>query len=179
MASRAITKQSKRRELLEKLRDLGRQMSTQTVFLHQALAQGVGLNATDAKCIDLILRAPEGRITAGRLSEMSGLTTGAVTHILDRLEKRGFVVRARDTDDRRKVFVRVRLESLETLVPQYEAIGKAFLQLADEYRDDELQLICDYMERAAVVSERELAKLVTARRDPGHRVSREVRGRRI
>ena len=47
-----------RRELLNRLWDLGRIMSTQTVFLHQAIAQSVGLNATDTKCIDLILRGP-------------------------------------------------------------------------------------------------------------------------
>src|SRR5579859_4524571 len=98
-----------RRALMAKLWDLGRQMSTQTVFLHQALAQSVGLNATDTKCIDLILRGPDGTVTAGRLSELSGLTTGAITHILDRLERRGFVERVRDTEDRRKVFVRVRM----------------------------------------------------------------------
>ncbi len=51
------SKKPNRRELLSKLWDLGRQMSTQTVFLHQAIAQSVGLNATDTKCIDLILRA--------------------------------------------------------------------------------------------------------------------------
>jgi DNA-binding MarR family transcriptional regulator len=98
---------------------------------------------------------------------LSGLTTGAVTPILDRLEKLGFIVRTRDTDDRRKVFVSVCPEPLATLVPQYESIGRAFLQLADEYRDNDLQLLCDYMEKTAAVSERELAKLVSARRDRG------------
>jgi hypothetical protein len=71
--------------------DLGRSTNTQTVFLHQAIAQSVGLNATDTKCIDLILSHPEGYITAGSLSGMTGLTTGAITHILDRLEKRQFI----------------------------------------------------------------------------------------
>src|SRR5215472_2713476 len=105
-------KKSKRRQLLNKLWDLGRKVSTQTVFLHQAIAQSVGLNATDTKCIDLILRGPEDRVTAGWLSDMTGLTTGAITHILDRLEKRQFIERARDTRDRRKVFVRVNLDSI-------------------------------------------------------------------
>ena len=82
---------SKRRELLNKIRDLGRKVSTQTVFLHQAIAQSFGLNATDTKCIDLILGDADGSVTAGWLSDRTGLTTGAVTHILDRLEKRGFI----------------------------------------------------------------------------------------
>ena len=86
--------ESTRRELLNKLWELGRKMSTQTVFLHQAIAQSVGLNATDTKCIDLILRGPGGSVTAGWLSDTTGLTTGAITHILDRLEKRQFIERA-------------------------------------------------------------------------------------
>ena len=155
---------SKRSELLNKLWDLGRKVSTQTVFLHQAIAQSVGLNATDTKCIDLILRGSEGSVTAGRLSIMTGLTTGAITHILDRLEKRRFIERLRDTRDRRKVFVRVLPESLKPLIPKYEAIGRAYISLAAQYSVNELQLICDYLEKTCVVSERELANAVTAGR---------------
>ena len=89
--STPASKKSDRRELLSKLWDLGRSMSTQTVFLHQAIAQSVGLSATDTKCIDLILRGPEEGVTAGWLSDATGLTSGAITHILDRLEKRRYI----------------------------------------------------------------------------------------
>jgi DNA-binding MarR family transcriptional regulator len=152
-----------RRKFLERLLDLGRVVSTRTVFLHQAIAQQVGLNATDTKCIDLILRGPPDGVTAGWLSEQTGLTTGAITHIIDRLERRGFAERVRDTEDRRRVFVRVRLESLAPLGPLYEAIGKAYGNLAKRYTDTELAVICDYMERASHVSER----LLTTLRAPG------------
>jgi DNA-binding MarR family transcriptional regulator len=163
--SRQKTKRPARAELLEKLWNLGRKVSTQTVFLHQAIAQTVGLNATDTKCIDLILRGPDNAVTAGWLSEMTGLTTGAVTHILDRLEKRGFVERVRDTQDRRKVFVRVHPESLEPLVPKYEEVGKAYMRLVEQYNDRELQLVVEYMEKTSAISERELARLVAAARE--------------
>lgn len=162
--STTASKKPKRRELLGKLWELGRTMSTQTVFLHQALAQSAGLNATDTKCIDLILRAPPEGATAGWLSDMSGLTTGAITHILDRLEKRGFVQRQRDTQDRRKIFIRVREESLKSLIPKYEAIGKAYMNLVEQYSDDQLQLICEYLEKTSEVSQRELAKVIAANR---------------
>jgi DNA-binding MarR family transcriptional regulator len=156
--------ESTRRELLKKLWELGRKMSTQTVFLHQAIAQSVGLNATDTKCIDLILRGPCGSVTAGWLSDTTGLTTGAITHILDRLEKRQFIERVRDTRDRRKVFIRVRPESLEPLIPKYEAMGKSYMSLVEQYGDEELQLICDYLEKTSEVSERELASMIAANR---------------
>jgi DNA-binding MarR family transcriptional regulator len=163
MSSPASSKSS-RRDLLKRLWDLGRTMSTQTVFLHQAIAQSVGLNATDTKCVDLILRSPNSIVTAGWLSGATGLTTGAITHILDRLEKRGFIERVRDTEDRRKVFIRVRPQSLVTLMPKYEAIGEAYLRLAEQYRDKELQVICDYLEKASEVSQRELVRLISSNR---------------
>jgi DNA-binding MarR family transcriptional regulator len=139
-------------------------MSTQSVFLHQAIAQSFGLNATDTKCVDLILSHPVGSVTAGQLSAMTGLTTGAVTHILDRLERRQIIERVRDTRDRRKIFVRVKPQSLEPLLPQYEAIGKAFADLVDQYSDEELQLICDYMEKASAVANQQLVNIAGGNR---------------
>src|SRR5579862_9804040 len=149
----------RRKFLLQRLLDLGRLVSTRTVFLHQAIAQQVGLNATDTKCVDVILRGPPDGVTAGWLSVETGLTTGAITHILDRLEQRDVIERVRDTEDRRRVFVRVRPESLAPMAPLYDAIGEAFGALSKRYTDPELEVICDYMERASEVSERELAKL--------------------
>ncbi|HEX3624734.1 MAG TPA: MarR family transcriptional regulator [Verrucomicrobiae bacterium] len=133
-------------------------MSTQTVFLHQAIAQSAGLNATDTKCIDLILRREEERVTAGWLSQQSGLTTGAITHILDRLEKRRYIRRIRDTQDRRRVFITVNHASLKPLTPKYEAIGNAFMAILEQFSDAELQLICNYLEKASEVSRQELSK---------------------
>lgn len=170
--SRSIFKPPKRKELLKKFSDLGRRASTQTVFLHQAIAQTFGLNATDTKCVDLILSHPAGSVTAGQLSGMTGLTTGAITHILDRLEKRHIVERVRDTRDRRRIFVRVNLQSLEPLIPHYEAIGKAFTDLVDQYSDDELRLICDYMEKASAVAEQQLANLSAGAGSPAAAKSR-------
>ena len=156
--SRKISKQFRREELLKKFSDLGRRVSTQTVFLHQAIAQTFGLNATDTKCVDLIL-THAGSVTAGQLSGMTGLTSGATTHILDRLEKRQIINRVRDTQDRRRVFVQVNPRSLELLMPQYEAIGKAYVNLVDQYSDEELQLICDYMEKASALAQQQLASM--------------------
>ena len=168
-----MRKKACRRDLLNQIADLGRRISTQTVFLHQAIAQTVGLNATDTKCIDLILSHSERTMTAGELSDKTGLTTGAITHILDRLERRRFIKRVRDKQDRRKVLVRVRPESLAPLVPRYEEVGKAYMALAEEYSDDELAVICDYMDRASAISEEEVANVVgrwrgrsASKRDP-------------
>ena len=95
------------------------------------------------KCLDLILGGPSGFVTAGWLFERTGLTAGAATHILDRLEKRRLVERVRDTQDRRKVFIRVRPEGLEPLIPKYEEISEAYMGLAEQYDDRQLKLTCD------------------------------------
>jgi DNA-binding MarR family transcriptional regulator len=154
-----------RPELLRRMWDLGREMSTQTVFLHQAIAQSAGLNATDTKCVDLILRNESGRVTAGWLSQQSGLTTGAITHILDRLEKRRYIRRIRDTEDRRRVFIAVNHASLKPLEPKFEAIGKAYMAMLEQFSDAELQLICDYLEKTSEVSKQELSKYTDKKQD--------------
>ena len=157
--STAKNREPRRAELLRRLWELGRQMSTQTVFLHQAIAQSFGLNATDTKCIDLMLHCQDEPVTAGWLSQQSGLTTGAITHILDRLERRHFIRRMRDTKDRRRIFVEVCPESLKPLIPKYESIGTAYMKLLDKFSDKELEFICNYLDETSEISKRELEKL--------------------
>ena len=137
----------------------------QTVFLHQAIAQKVGLNATDTRCLDLINSHSEGMATAGRLADLTGLTTGAITHILDRLEKRGIIERVRDSQDRRRVFIHVRGERVKPLLPKYEALGKAYMALLEHYSDTELMVIAGYMEKMSEMTERQMTDVVATRSD--------------
>ena len=137
----------------------------QTVFLHQAIAQTFGLNATDTRCLDLINSHSEGMVTAGRLSDLTGLTTGAITHILDRLQKRGVIERVRDSQDRRRVFIRVRGESVKPLLPKYEALGKAYTTLIEHYSNNELMVIAAYMEKMSEMTERLMTDVVATRSD--------------
>jgi DNA-binding MarR family transcriptional regulator len=155
-----------RQALLDKLSDLGRVSSTQTVFLHQVIAQSVGLNATDTKCVDLILRAPSGILTHGQLSLMTGLTTGAITHIVDRLERLGFVKRQRGQTDRRKVYLRVVPKSLTPLLPKYELVGRRHQKLLEDYTTEQLLLIIDYLEKPGEVSAKILEEMISLNREP-------------
>jgi len=83
--------------------------------------------------------------------------------------QRGFIERVRETRDRRKVLVRVRAESLKPLIPKYDAIGNAFLNMVEQYSEKELQLICEYLQKASEISARELARLIEANRArPSH-----------
>ena len=72
-------------------------------IVDEHVVEFLGINRTDGRCLDIVER--HGRMTAGALAEESGLTTGAVTALVDRLERAGYLRRARDTADRRKVFI--------------------------------------------------------------------------
>jgi DNA-binding MarR family transcriptional regulator len=93
-------------EVLARFGQLGRELSTMIVLFHSRIAEQMGLSGTDHKCLELAMRAKEP-LTAGQIAQLSGLSTGAVTGVIDRLERRGFVRRVRDPHDRRKVLVEV------------------------------------------------------------------------
>src|ERR687886_1270784 len=91
------------KEIIQAIVEKFKEMSTETIMFHQAVADVLGLHITDHKCLDLLHRF--GAMPAGRLTELSGLTTGAVTGIIDRLEQAGYARRANDPKDRRRTIV--------------------------------------------------------------------------
>jgi len=126
--------------------ELGRELSTTSIFFHQAIATKLGINVTDTRCFELMSRYAQGPLTAGDIARHAGLTTGAVTGILDRLEKAGLVERFRDASDRRKVFVRPCLEALQRVGRLYQGLAAASLKHASRYTTKELELVQDYLE---------------------------------
>src|SRR4030095_3865035 len=84
-----------------------RRHSTATVLFHAAIAEQLGLNATDHKAADLLMQ--RGPLSAGALAELAGVTTGSVTGMIDRLERAGWVRRTRDPADRRRIIVALAL----------------------------------------------------------------------
>ena len=97
-----------------------------------------------------------GPLTAGRLAEDSGLTTGAVTFILDRLEEAGMVTRRRDTEDRRRVWVEMVPEARERLAGLQRPIAEEMRQVAQRFKADELALVRDFMRQAKEVFQRQV-----------------------
>jgi DNA-binding MarR family transcriptional regulator len=113
--------------LLAGLDDAMRDAAGRTVLIHQAVAHRFGLNPTDLKCLDLARH--EERLTAGRLAEATGMSTSAITAVLDRMERAGFIERRRDAHDRRKVFVvstgRREAETARAFAPLQDAVHGA------------------------------------------------------
>jgi DNA-binding MarR family transcriptional regulator len=148
-----------REEVIQDIVDKLREMSTETVMFHQAVADELGLYITDHKCMDIIHRF--GAMPAGRLGEMTGLTTGAITGMIDRLEKAGYVKRANDPKDRRKTIVEpIRNKKLERkiemiFIPLHERMHK-FLS---SYSDSELTILLDAMTKLIKQTHEETKRL--------------------
>lgn len=142
---------AKREGLMEMIHDCARQSSTITVLFHQAVAERLGLNATDHKCMDILTRC--GLITAGQLAEITGLTTGAITGIIDRLEKAGLVRRERDPDDRRRVILQPTItpEREEQYRELFEPLARATRALCEEYTNEQLELLLGFFERSSSI----------------------------
>jgi DNA-binding MarR family transcriptional regulator len=126
--------------VVERFASLGRQLSQATVLFHTQIAEHVGLSATDHKCLDLAVQA-DHPLTAGQIAELSGLSTGAVTGVIDRLERAGFVRRVRDPHDRRKVLVEVSRGSLARYGNAYDGLTSALDRTLADYTEDELKAV--------------------------------------
>jgi DNA-binding MarR family transcriptional regulator len=132
-------------QLLDSLEEQSRELSTRTVILHHLIGERLGLNPTDHKCLDVIIRNGTP-MTASQLAEETGLSTGAITGVIDRLEKGGYVRRKRDQNDRRLVFINPLLEkAMVKLSPIFDPIKQASRNLYSKYNDQELAIILDFV----------------------------------
>ena len=113
--------------------------------LDEAVAAQVGLNRTDLRCLGIIYR--RGRLTAGELAEESGLTPGAITTVLDRMERAGFANRVADPADRRRVLVVSTAAARETGGRLYGEVEVASSAELAEHSSEELTVIRDYLRR--------------------------------
>jgi DNA-binding MarR family transcriptional regulator len=153
---------NKREEIIQAIIAKRKEMSTETIMFHQSVADVLGLHITDHKCLDLIRQY--GAMPAGRIAELTGLTTGAVTGIIDRLEKAGYVRRANDPKDRRRTIVEpVRNKKWERkieaiFIPFHEGMHK----LLSSYSDGELAFLLDVLTKSIEQTREESKKLRTS-----------------
>jgi DNA-binding MarR family transcriptional regulator len=162
--------------LVARLIDEMRETSTVTIMFHQAIADRLGMNVTDHKCAGILARS--GPITAGELARRTGLTTGAITGVVDRLEKSGFARRTRDPLDRRRVIIEPNAKQVERkIAPMFDSMARAAARLYEQYSARELALILDFAARSRAVAEEETRKLrehptPTAQTTPARRQAR-------
>ncbi|PRY46407.1 MarR family winged helix-turn-helix transcriptional regulator [Umezawaea tangerina] len=130
-------------DVLERFAWYAREMSALTVMFHSRVAEQMGVSATDEKCLDLAMRA-DGPLTAGRIAELSGLSTGAVTGVIDRLERAGYVRRVRDPHDRRKVLVEVTPQNSEKFAHLFEGAMETVERVLSQFTPEERDLLERY-----------------------------------
>ena len=109
----------------------------------QVVADFLGLNKTDTRCLDIIERL-DG-VSAGRLASEAGLSTGAVTTVLDRLERAGYARRVQDPGDRRRVLVELTPAARRELQQLYAPLTNATMRQLEGYTTDEVSLVRDFM----------------------------------
>lgn len=130
--------------------------STRTILFHAMVAEKLGLHPTDHKCVVFLL---DGRKTMSQLAELTGLTMGAQTASVTRLQRNGYITRQNDIDDRRKVYIELRSEGLKKMSAYFAPLGKAMQKLEARYTSDELEIIHKYMADTATILRRETERL--------------------
>lgn len=134
-----------RGELLNQLTQAIQRSTMWTVLLHNATATKAGMNVTDAQCLNLLVM--DGPQTPGRLAQVMGITTGgAITAVIDRLERAGYVKRTRDPDDRRRVLVEPLMENVARFAAYFAPVGRASAETFDAYSDEQLEFLLRHVQ---------------------------------
>lgn len=121
-----------------------------------AVGRRLGLNPTDLRCLDWL---SERGMSAGELGEATGLSSAATTTMLDRLERKGYVRRDRDTVDRRKVLVEMTPEGRELIGALYGPLAREGGRLLARFSDEELGMMRDFLIEATQVVDRHRARV--------------------
>ena len=151
----------------------GRDYSIGAVLFHQAVGQLLGVNVTDMKCLDIMTL--KGSASPSELAGHTGLSTGATTAMLDRLEKAKLIERRPHPTDRRGTLVVLSKEATRKLPAMFESLAKAMETLVLGYSEKELTVLVDFFAKVDVLWKEEREKLqrrYTERERSGRMLSR-------
>ncbi|WP_105974598.1 MarR family winged helix-turn-helix transcriptional regulator [Streptomyces geranii] len=144
--------------LIDDLQQESRRYLAAYVMFNQAVADHLGLHPTDVQCLNLLTVEP-GPFTTGRIAELTGLTSGSATRLVDRLERAGYVVRHRDRTDRRRVRVEPVPEAMRGLMELWSELGEGWQAMFADYTEDECALLHRHMRRTVELSRQQIAHL--------------------
>src|SRR5919109_4597716 len=148
-----------RAALLEELIRENRAYQSAVEKMDEAFCKRIGVNRTDGRCLDVIDQRPG--LTAGELAEAVGLSRGAVTTALDRLEKRGLVTRARDPGDRRRVTLQPTEEGGRLAWEAHGPLAEMGGPLISELSDEELRSAIRFLRGGTEINERRANELLS------------------
>jgi DNA-binding MarR family transcriptional regulator len=151
--SRGKTKAELARELGDEFRI---NQNLNEVF-DEAARLRLGVNATDLRCLDIIQRLDGA--TAGELAREAGLTTGAVTSVIDRLERAGYVKREADPSDRRKVLVRMTPAAFEAVYSIWGPETEDYMEQMSRLPREHLEAFVEFMREGNKIQRKHLDRI--------------------
>jgi len=134
-----------------------RENSIGVVLFHQAVGRILGINVTDMKCLDIIVM--KGSASPSQLAQLTGLSTGSATAMIDRLEKRELIKRRPNPDDRRGTTVVLTAGATQRLPRLFASMAKAMEALVSSYSESELEILLDFFRRIGQLWRSEREKL--------------------
>ncbi|WP_111641685.1 MarR family winged helix-turn-helix transcriptional regulator [Marinimicrobium alkaliphilum] len=150
-------KSTQRQHLLAEADGALRKMSAQSTLFGHAIANSLGIRPTDLECLDLIQL--HGSVTASQLAKATGLTSGAVTGLVDRLEQAGYVLRKPDANDRRRTNIELHPSTFERVYPLYASLHERMQSIWADFDDEQVQTILDFATRSHETVAEETARL--------------------
>jgi MarR family transcriptional regulator, organic hydroperoxide resistance regulator len=135
----------------------GRAESRLSLMFRTAVAAKLGLTVSDMECLDFL--SESGSATAGELAEQTGLTTGAITSMIRRLQNAGYLHAERDPEDRRRVIVTPDPEALQRGAALYAPFGEQVAELVGEYSEDELDFLARHQQAMSEIYQAQLNRL--------------------
>jgi DNA-binding MarR family transcriptional regulator len=138
-----------REDLLDTVSREVAELQTATDQLDEAVAQRLGINRTDLRCLGLLFA--RGPLSAGQLASASGLSPGAATTALDRLERAGYALRTRGAQDRRSVLVEMTPLARARIEDMYGPVGTEGRQFLERYSDEELRFLSAFLREGRVL----------------------------
>lgn len=148
-----------RTALLQELIGVNRAYQSAVEKMDEAFCKLLGVNRTDGRCLDVIDQRPG--LTAGELAAAVGLSPGAVTTVLDRLEARGFVIRTRDPGDRRRVTLELTPEAKRRAWEAYGPLGEMGGPFIQELSDKDLETIIGFLRHGMEINQRRADELLS------------------
>lgn len=135
----------------------GRELSTAVVAFHEAVGSRLGVSAMDQRALGVI--GARGPLSAGALAKEIGLTPGAVTGMVDRLERAGLVTRAPDPADRRRVVIQVADTGRAVFGEVFSGLSAAMAEMVSRYSPEEQAVIADYVTRTIEILQEQTRNL--------------------
>lgn len=129
-----------------------------SVLFRHVIGEKLGVNVTDMECLGLIFL--KGLATPSELGRYVGLSSGATTAMLDRLEKSGLIERRPNPNDRRSVHIVVVHQTASKIGPWFASLREAQDKIVSSYSESELELLADFFKRSVVMWEEEREKLI-------------------